>query len=287
MNPEDIIAFENGEKMVVEAKKKTFERIILPYHDFSNGARELSKALGVTRIQRQRTPMDSLKDVKVCINWGITATPKYFKADKILNPFKQAGICSNKVKFFEFLADKDVRIPTWTNDLETALAWAEKGEVVMGRSATGSCGSDITFYGDDTEKFNGSDFWVQYKKKKYEFRIHLVKNGDEIGMFLSQKKTARSTDDEGNPIDTKDLDWRIRNHANGFIFARQGFTVPEDCIVQAKAAFKAVDLDFGAVDVIYNEHERRAYVLEINTAPGLDGSTVDDYKAALEPLLAA
>ena len=287
MNPEDIAAFEAGEAKVEEKRKKDYERILLPYNDFSNGARELAKALNIMRVQRQRTPLDTLKDVKVCINWGLTSTPKLLKAGKIINSFKLTGICSNKVKFFEFMADKDVRIPVWTGDLETALSWAEKGEVVMGRSATGSCGSDITFYGDDTEKFNSSDFFVQYKKKKHEFRLHLVRNGDEIGLFLSQKKTARATDDDGNPIDTKDLDWRIRNHANGFIFARNGFTVPEDCKVQATNAFRATGLDFGAVDVIYNEHERRAYVLEINTAPGLDGSTVEDYKNALEPLLAA
>ena len=41
---------------------------------------------------------------------------------------------------------------------------------------------------------------------------------------------------------------------------------------------KELGLDFGAVDVIWNEHESKAYVLEINTAPGLEGSTVEDYK---------
>jgi glutathione synthase/RimK-type ligase-like ATP-grasp enzyme len=39
----------------------------------------------------------------------------------------------------------------------------------------------------------------------------------------------------------------------------------------------ASGLDFGAVDVIWNERQQRAYVLEINSAPGLEGTTIDDY----------
>ena len=57
MNPEDIAAFEAGEAKVEEKRKKDYERILLPYNDFSNGARELAKALNITRVQRQRTPL--------------------------------------------------------------------------------------------------------------------------------------------------------------------------------------------------------------------------------------
>jgi len=34
--------------------------------------------------------------------------------------------------------------------------------------------------------------------------------------------------------------------------------------------------------VIWNVQENRPYVLEINTAPGLEGSTVTDYKEFFE-----
>ena len=48
---------------------------------------------------------------------------------------------------------------------------------------------------------------------------------------------------------------------------------------------ESIGLDFGAVDVIYNGHSNRAYVLEINTAPGLTGTTLDNYAAALRNLI--
>jgi D-alanine-D-alanine ligase-like ATP-grasp enzyme len=44
-------------------------------------------------------------------------------------------------------------------------------------------------------------------------------------------------------------------------------------------------LDFGAVDVIYNRAQDKAYVLEVNTAPGLEGSTLDNYVEAIQKVL--
>jgi len=48
---------------------------------------------------------------------------------------------------------------------------------------------------------------------------------------------------------------------------------------------KTCDLDFGAVDVVFNSKEKLAYVLEINTAPGLTGSTLDGYVERLRKFL--
>src|SRR5690606_32924060 len=78
------------------------------------------------------------------------------------------------------------------------------------------------------------------------------------------------------------VNFMIRNHRNGFIFQRNEITIPADVEVQATKAFEASGLDFGAVDVIWNEHEGRAYVLEINSAPGLEGTTLDNYVAAFK-----
>ena len=43
----------------------------------------------------------------------------------------------------------------------------------------------------------------------------------------------------------------------------------------------AVGLKFGAVDLIWNELENKSYVLEINTAPGLTGATLEKYAQAI------
>ena len=40
------------------------------------------------------------------------------------------------------------------------------------------------------------------------------------------------------------------------------------------------NLDFGAVDLIWNEHENKCYVLEVNSAPGIEGTTLQQYVTA-------
>ena len=46
-------------------------------------------------------------------------------------------------------------------------------------------------------------------------------------------------------------------------------------------------LTFGAIDVIWNEHQQKAFVLEINTAPGIEGTTVEKYAAKFRNLASA
>jgi D-alanine-D-alanine ligase-like ATP-grasp enzyme len=86
---------------------------------------------------------------------------------------------------------------------------------------------------------------------------------------VQQKKRRH---DHDNP------NWQVRNHANGFIYARSDVNPPAAVLDAAKKALAATGLDFGAVDVIWNQHAGRAFVLEINTAPGLEGTTVEEYK---------
>ena len=111
--------------------------------------------------------------------------------------------------------------------------------------------------------------YTRYQNKKEEYRIHLYKNKTLEAIFDMQRKALKK--DFPNPK------WSIRNKKNGFIYARQDLDVPYDVKVQADKCFKHTGLDFGAVDVIWNEDEKKAYVLEINTSPGLEGTTLDNY----------
>src|SRR5690606_15611671 len=121
----------------------------------------------------------------------------------------------------------------------------------------GTKGQGIVFNDEDWGEFLESEFWVKYKKKKHEFRVHIVR--DKI--IDVQQKVIRKVDDEGNQIDISNINYRIRNLENGFIFKRFDLTVPQDVFTQAEIALKASGLDFGAVDVIWNEYEQKAYVL--------------------------
>jgi len=52
---------------------------------------------------------------------------------------------------------------------------------------------------------------------------------------------------------------------------------PEDIFLQSTLAVNCLGLDFGAVDIIYNQKKDVSFVLEVNTAPGLEGSTLNEY----------
>lgn len=268
--------------------------VIVPYNKRSKGFRALVAALGL-KLKRpqdfEKLVVDHqyangsgkpLKKRPFLINWGSGNIPAwmYSNSDKVLNAQQAVNNCRNKVRFFDLVKDK-ARVPEYTKDIAQAMAWVEEGKSVMGRKETGSCGTDIVFYEDDPGAFQASDFWVLYKKKKSEFRVHIF-GGNVIS---TQMKAIRTTDEMGQPIPAGTVNFRIRNHKNGFIFKRNDLVVPPDVMTQAVKAMAAVPgLDFGAVDVIYNAHEDRAYVLEINTAPGLEGTTLDDYAKAIKSL---
>jgi glutathione synthase/RimK-type ligase-like ATP-grasp enzyme len=102
-------------------------------------------------------------------------------------------------------------------------------------------------------------------KKRDEYRIHVGRRG----IIAIQRKAI--------PNGTEPIDTRIRNHHNGYVFLRNNVQPPQQILEQATAATNALGLDFGAVDIIWNNHYQLATVLEVNTAPGLEGQTIEDY----------
>src|SRR5690606_38651979 len=70
----------------------------------------------------------------------------------------------------------------------------------------------------------------------------------------------------------------IRNHDNGWVF---GLVRDEDgaakAIEEAAKAVQVLGLDFGAVDVIIGRDDGLPYVLELNTAPGLEAVEVVNF----------
>lgn len=63
---------------------------------------------------------------------------------------------------------------------------------------------------------------------------------------------------------------------------REGINPPAQVTEQSLNAIGVIGLDFGAVDVIWNQQKQMAYVLEINTAPGLEGTTLENYIKAFK-----
>jgi glutathione synthase/RimK-type ligase-like ATP-grasp enzyme len=175
---------------------------------------------------------------------------------------------SNKLNFFNRMAEDNADIipPFWTNKEDIP---DEDFPIVCRTVLAGHSGEGIVI-ADTRDELVDCSLYVKYVKKQDEYRIHVGGNNDGTKSIISQQRKARRQDQE-------EVNWRVRNHANGFNFVRGDCNPPDAVTDVACKALGASGLDFGAVDVIWNERQQRAYVLEINSAPGLEGTTVTDY----------
>lgn len=236
---------------------------ILPYRQGSKGARELAEGVG-GRVLRLRDSRYRYRARDVIINWG--HANEHPLLDYALNG---RGIrdASNKLLFFRRISR-----------LEPGLVpefWEDRGAIpddafpVVCRTVLAGHSGEGIVIAETRDQLVPAPLYVKYVKKQEECRIH-VGRGDGESIIISEQRKARRNDHE-NP------NWQVRNLQNGFIYARADVNPPECVRDAARRALLATDLDFGAVDVIYNRREDRAYVLEINTAPGITGTTVQDY----------
>lgn len=246
---------------------------ILPYKVGSESAKGLSEALGIKRIKKEGSKFKGNAS-KVVINWGNSALPDEVAKCKVLNAPLAVSKASNKLSFFKAMAEAGVRTPRFTEAMLEATQMLEEGKTVVCRTIlNGHSGAGIVL-ADKFEELVAAPLYVEYVPKKQEYRIHVM-----FGDVVDIQRKARNKE-----VADEDVNWKIRNHKNGFIFARGEDVlgeVPQDVLDQAKRAVEACGLDFGAADVIFNEKKAEAYVLEVNTAPGLTGSTLDGYVARL------
>lgn len=249
--------------------------IIFPYKTYSGSAQLLKHEISIRnyhcKIAREnRNYLISSNDVVV--NWGNSNWPEWLppKANVLNSPIKVNDAC-NKINTFQILETKEeVLIPSWTTDKEEATEWNINGDAIVIRNKIKSSGGDgitlINPYSPNT--ITEAPLYVKYINKKYEFRVHVFKNKV---VDVQQKK-------HNFEIDIPD--YKIRSYANGWVFSRQEL-VPEALDNRlhyaALCAVNDLGLSFGAVDIIYNSKHDSFYVLEVNTAPGLQGQTIHIY----------
>ncbi len=238
----------------------------------SQGAKLLSRALGIRMIKPGNSSFKGSRR-KTIINWGSgTPLPLDLKGTTVLNYTDEVAKVTNKKLFFEMCKeDGRVDIPDFTTRNIEALDWLRNGHTVFARTILqGSGGEGIVDIQteDQLNEIREGTLLVKYIKKKKEFRIH-VADGEIIDRQEKKKKG-------GMPLES--INWRIRNHGGGFVFCRKGVDIPAKVTIQAKLALEVSGLCFGAVDVLWNKKHQRAVVLEINTAPGLEGSTILSYQ---------
>jgi len=178
----------------------------------------------------------------------------------------------NKLLSLQALENK-VKIPKFTTLIEEAREWIRKDRTVVARTLLRGCGGRGIYLIADEDKLPDCALYTRYIKKSEEYRIHIFM--DKI--FYMQKKMLRNGSVDNN--------FQIRNYDNGWIFCTKNIAVPQDVVEQALLAVESLNLDFGAVDVGWNERYQKAFVYEVNTAPALEGTTLDLYSQQVRRLL--
>ncbi len=215
------------------------------------------------------------------LNWGNSSAPVGTGPfASVSNSFDSVALAANKLQTFRALENKDgIRIPAFTTDLAVANIWRVENQIVVCRTKlSGHSGDGIILSSGVDVELPRAPLYVQYIKKQKEFRVHVV-YGEVIDV---QEKRKRSDLPEGF-----ECNFQVRNHQTGWVYCREEIREPDGLRQMAIRTCQELGLDFGAVDIIFNEKHNALYVLEVNTAPGLEGTTVNKYAEAFVKHLSA
>lgn len=182
------------------------------------------------------------------------------------------GHSVDKLTQYRWFQQQGLSSLEFTTDRNQAMLWVSEGNVVFGRKyLNSSCGKGIVLFEPNTPVNNEHcPVYTKYKKKKREFRVHVFK--DKVVMVCEK---LRKKEFQG------ERDTKIRNLANGYVFVQNVVQEPEGLRALALAASRVSPSDFKGVDIGYNEKQNDLFVIEVNSAPGIQGSNVNKYVEAI------
>jgi len=251
----------------------------------STGSKTLANALRCKRNKLGSWPPRLFQNDKIIINWGSSQPIESWNNGRraLLNKPSAVSLACDKLKTFKtLLPHVDINIPQfWTPaNFQEAQQLLDDGTtpILLARSLlSGHSGAGITVLRRGERIPQDAKIVVEYIKKKSEYRAHVV-NGEVILLIQKKKRSGvEQTRDQA----------LIRSHDNGWIFACNDVeTPPETLKPMCIEAVAALGLDFGAVDVIVAQDDS-VFILEVNTAPGLEGeTTINAYRDAFQRMVA-
>ena len=247
-----------------------------PYKAGSRSVQRLCDTLECRALKVDGSSRYRYRPGDVIINWGRSAWPFNFRPT--FNQPEAVAVAANKLLTYEALTTPQ---PEWTTSQEVAQNWLHSGKRVMARTVlNGHSGRGIVVLEPDTLDIPAAPVYTVYVPKRSEWRIHVFG-----GAVIDRQRKIRDPNDMDRPA--AEVNWSVRNRAGGFIYVRNtDEELWHDQIGEvALQAVVDLGLDFGAVDVIWNQSRRQAYVLEVNTAPGVEGTTVERYAKAIRELM--
>ena len=175
------------------------------------------------------------------------------------------GDQKGKIEQYCWFAAQHLPALEYTESITKAKEWAQTQAVVCRKLTHASEGKGIVI-AETPEAVVPAPVYTLYRKKKREFRVHIFK--DQVVHVLEKR---RSSNYEGT------TDTKVRNTANGYVFCSENVVEPEGIRELALKASKVTQSDFKGVDIGWNEKKQELFVIEVNSAPGIEGSNVERY----------
>jgi glutathione synthase/RimK-type ligase-like ATP-grasp enzyme len=179
------------------------------------------------------------------------------------------GAPVNKLNQYKYFEANNIPALPYTTDKTICKSWLAEGKTVVARTLLNSCeGKGIVIIEPGDTTIPEAPVYTQYLKKKKEFRVHIYK--DTVVCVLEKRKKIGVSSDS-----------KIRNTKNGYVFCRSGVEEPNGLRDLALAAAKVTPSFFKGVDIGYNQIKDKLFIIEVNSAPGFEGSTVEQYANAI------
>jgi glutathione synthase/RimK-type ligase-like ATP-grasp enzyme len=282
---------------------------------------ELVKALGITGGTEMP---DKTKTVVIGWGAKTSKSVDFGKA-KVYNHPNSIRVNRNKMESMRLMMDNKVAVAPFVDaenvTAELAKAHPSVSLPLIGRTAFHQGGNEFftcltkTHVLETVKTLKGlkkSGYFQNYIDVKDEYRLHIF-NG---GLIVAAKKVPRDNLEaayveqqkekidamaakKGIKLDKATMEFALGYQANkisapdqiiksntrGYKFAHVDVkNVSTALVAEAQKAVKALGLCFGAVDCVLDANGK-AWVLEVNTGPGLEGTTFDAYVAAFKKLL--
>lgn len=245
--------------------------IIFPYKMSSQSAKLLRDGLREEFTSCRMVYPDRAyrpKSNHLIINWGSARIPNWWEccSENFLNDPYSVHCASNKLETIVRLPE-EIRPNHWTE----RQCIPQDTEVFCRTLLTSRGGNGIVIASNRGELVDAPLYTKSYNVAQ-EYRVHCTPT--EVIDVVQKKRMSTATCEERG-IERND---RIRNHDNGWVFAREGIEPTEAVLNAAMSAVASLGLDFGAVDIARTTHNEKPIVcFEVNTAPGIQGSTLEAY----------
>lgn len=254
---------------------------------------------------------------RVIIGWGTKVKERIsLAADLVLNHPNDILANRNKLSSLEVLKKAKVNVAEFVSAEDVMKKLASKTGFtfpLIGRTKFHQGGKGFWLCLDKLMVENAISEGAQYFQTRIsiadEYRLHIfngtllyaqkkVKRDDHADAFKEQQaaKIANAAERGKKTVDKATMDFildrlakdqvegsdmLIRSNERGWKFSQvKHENVPKPLLEQAVKALAATKLQFGAVDCCMDQ-DKQAWVIEINSAPGLDGTPFQAYVTAL------